>query len=154
MNRKWNLEIGCKRKSCKPESTTGMTFEKIVSVTSHSWPLIAQTWLINYQFGNHKRNFSPSKVGFVVPMVIRTEFHMKQYRDDDHREQALYFMMDKLMLVTDMSDYFCRKNAYIVGYKKKRDSGLNSVTNISVDKKLKMKRLTGSPPTSNNLSKS
>jgi len=46
MNRKWNLEIGCnKRKSCKPESTTGMTFEKILLITSHSWPLIGQTWL-------------------------------------------------------------------------------------------------------------
>ena len=32
-----------------------------------------------------------SQVGFVFPMVILSEFCMEQYRDDDHREDALHF---------------------------------------------------------------
>ena len=91
-------------------------------------------------------------------MVIRSEFRMRQYRDDDHREHALYFMMDKLMLVTDIDDkssqFFVEKMLTLSITRKKRDSGVVSVTNISVGEKFKMKRLTGSPPTSNNLSKS
>ena len=32
------------------------------------------------------------KVGCVVPMVIRSEFRMGLYRDDDHREHAPHFI--------------------------------------------------------------
>ena len=32
-----------------------------------------------------------SQVGCVFPMVILSEFRMDQYRDDDHREDALHF---------------------------------------------------------------
>ena len=97
-------------------------------------------------------------MGHVFPMVISSEFRKEKYRDDDHREDAPHFMMHKLMLVTDIDDkssqFFVAKMLTLSITRKKRDSGLNSVTNISVGKKLKMKRLTGSPPTSNNLSKS
>ena len=31
------------------------------------------------------------KVGCVFPVVIRSEFRLRQYRDDDHREYAPHF---------------------------------------------------------------
>jgi len=34
-----------------------------------------------------------NKVGYVFPMVISSKFHIEQYRDDDHREDALHFMI-------------------------------------------------------------
>ena len=65
---------------------------------------------------------------------------------------AAYSMVNKLTSVADIDDV--SGHFYVVGHKKSCDSYLNSVTNISVGKKFKMKRLTGSPPTSNNFSKS
>ena len=53
-----------------------------------------------------------------------------------------YSMVNKLMFLA------------IFTSKKSCDSYLNLVTNISDGEKFKMKRLTGSPPTSNNFSKS
>ena len=35
--------------------------------------------------------FPNCKVGCVFPMVIGSEFRMRQYRDDDHRDDALHF---------------------------------------------------------------
>ena len=38
---------------------------------------------------DHRYTFTGyTKLGCVVPMVISSEFHMRQYRDDDHREYA------------------------------------------------------------------
>ena len=34
---------------------------------------------------------SNAKVGCVFPMVISSEFRMRQHRDDDHREDAPHF---------------------------------------------------------------
>ena len=43
------------------------------------------------------------KVGSVFPMVISSEFRMRQYIDDDHREDAPHFtVMVTVMLVTNI----------------------------------------------------
>ena len=39
-----------------------------------------------------EKNWSNRKVGCIFPMVITPEFHMGQYRDDDHREDAPHFI--------------------------------------------------------------
>ena len=36
-----------------------------------------------------------NKVGRISPMVAWSEFRMRQYRDDDHREDALHFKFKK-----------------------------------------------------------
>ena len=35
--------------------------------------------------------FGVTTVGCIFPMVISSEFHMGQHRDDDHREDTLHF---------------------------------------------------------------
>ena len=39
-----------------------------------------------------------SKVGYVFLMVIWSEFHMGQYRDDKHREDAPHLILSKIFL--------------------------------------------------------
>ena len=39
-----------------------------------------------------------SKVGCVFLMVIWSEFHMRQFRDDKHREDSTHFILSKIFL--------------------------------------------------------
>ena len=36
--------------------------------------------------------------GWVLPMVIWSEFRIRQYRDDDHREDAPHFNKQSVMI--------------------------------------------------------
>ena len=61
--------------------------------------LISSDWMI------HKYIFQQfGKVGCAVPMVISSDFHMDQHRDDDHQEDAPHFSCSLIaqILVADI----------------------------------------------------
>ena len=41
------------------------------------------------------------KVGRIFPMVISSEFHVRQYRDDDHQEDEPHFIIDQSLARLD-----------------------------------------------------
>ena len=52
---------------------------------------ITHEWII--LFDNTKVNRSYNKLGCAFPMVISSDFRVGQHRDDDHEEDAPYFMI-------------------------------------------------------------
>ena len=62
----------------------GESLDRVAKLTEADYPLDGKDSIAGFISLNHE-------VGSVFPMVIRSEFCMGQYRDDDHRENAPYY---------------------------------------------------------------
>ena len=56
------------------------------------------------------------KVGYVYPMIIRSEFHIEYYGVDDHREDASHFTaVWSAEALSTRPNYFFEQERYIFG---------------------------------------
>ena len=62
----------------------GESLDRVAKLTEADYPLDGKDSIAGFISLNHE-------VGSVFLMVIRSEFCMGQYRDDEHRENAPYY---------------------------------------------------------------